>query len=200
MAKLYKVGANYEYASLVVDLPDEADWDLRMFGERRDFQGQSVLDHWEAPPLFWDYPSKPKGAFAGVGYGTIAVASTQLEALGDLFKSCELLPVSVQGDEWFFINPLRVIDCVDRDRSTYQHWMQGQDSGITEIAYKLSRRPDEWFFRLPVHQFKIFTAGANRPSKSDLRAVLLARGVDALTFRDPMSEKDRDWISQLPDE
>ncbi len=92
------------------------------------FDGHSVRDSWQVPPMFIDHPDRPEPDLASANYAPDPiVASAGHEFLArELGDAVEFLPFDpVFPDRWL-ANVIHLADCLDEDRSD---WRIGRSTG-----------------------------------------------------------------------
>ena len=98
------------------------------------WNGKSKLSTWKKPPLEWleddlTEESDKVGDFTAFGGGRLALSELAYSILGEhLDKQAEFLPTTGpnESDEWRILNVLNVLDIMDKSRSKYEIYNDGE--------------------------------------------------------------------------
>lgn len=105
------------------------------------FNGESVLDKWEKPKTeISKGASRRKSDYPYFSVGLPVMSKKALDILLPIMgDAVEILPVDVQGEDYYGINVLKVLDVVDYKKS--DHWFL--PSGVIMVTkYVLTYRDD----------------------------------------------------------
>lgn len=73
----------------------------------------------------------------------VMLATTFDETLSDFKSNFELLPLTLDGREYYLCNVVNVVDCLNRDRSKMNEF-----GGVSHVVFDSSKVPDQGFFKI----------------------------------------------------
>jgi len=156
---------------------DENDW------EKFNFDGTSIKCNWSKIKVktlqevqFSDFPSLIPGV--------PVFSKNALKCLGDLIsESVEVLPLLHEKEEFYAINVIRVLDCVDYEKSEYKKFASsGRIMRFTKYEFYKER-----IINIPI--FKIVDEPSKRPFVSDaFRNCVLENGLKGFEFKEVWSD------------
>jgi hypothetical protein len=99
------------------------------------FDGRPLGDEWE-PVLMESLPTGPRGDFPHLASNVPVITGRAWETLGPhIGEAVEALPVDAQGEQFFALNVLTVLDCVDPERAEFRV-LEGTIVGVRRWALR----------------------------------------------------------------
>jgi hypothetical protein len=132
-------------------------------------QPRSLLSVWQPPSARFirddevlkevpDDPTPPPpylrdGDFSEY-HGVLALSARAREALLPMIgDAAELLPLQCEEGDFYLLNVLQVLDCLDRERSDITYWDDGSIRSVRRFAFQASCLDDKHIFKLPLHNY-----------------------------------------------
>ncbi|KUM54808.1 imm11 family protein [Rheinheimera sp. EpRS3] len=134
--------------------------------EPMDLHGKPIADKWQSIKVSWlTVPGERPlltPDIAAFNATAFAAKTTVCEQLGlHQQESCELLPISVDGEAWSIIHVLTELDAVDEQQSERKIRRGGQfGRGFSKLVLKLNAVSDTPLFRVKGAGLRIFTSSA----------------------------------------
>ncbi len=105
-------------------------------------------------PLGWQQPLEivideedigmPEADISILNVGSFVILSSTFDELLSEFKSnFELLPLTLDGRDYYLCNVVNVVDCLDKEKSKFN-----QFGGVSQVVFDVSKLPDNGFFKI----------------------------------------------------
>jgi hypothetical protein len=128
---------------------------------------RSRLSKWQPPSvrfitdeegLFKEYPETAQPYLRDSDFtmykGAIVLNARAVRVLSPLMgDAVELLPLQCEEGEFWLLNVLQVLDCLDRERTVFTYWPDGDVKGASKIFFQAGCLEDRHIFRLPIHNY-----------------------------------------------
>jgi len=142
--------------------------------------GTRLLNSWEVPDA--EFSRSQPGAevvnFPFFKYGALLCDGAAWGVLRPHVKDeVEVLPVNVEGYDYRLLNPVRVIDCLNKQVCKFSYFTTGKVKSIDNYAFYLEKLHGTYLFKTP-------ELSATRMYATDLfRDLVLAHDLKGLEFR-----------------
>lgn len=193
MTRVFRVKPNVrEFAILLTDFSDEQArrWRQQTLGADW-LEGRSIASQWVPPPVYVYDPRMKHGDVWSITdlVGGFALTGRGRELLDDALWSAELLVLPVEGEQFWVVNPLTIVDCIDSERSQFWPPEDGLPAVVKYPVLSSDRISTVPLFRLPrPHGFEIFCSEGVEPDHVGFRELVAERGVEGLVFEEmPLS-------------
>ena len=128
---------------------------------------RSFLSEWQPPSVrfitdeegrFTEYPETAEPYLRDNDFtmyeGALVFNAHAVSVLSPLMGSAvELLPLRCEEGEFWVLNVLRVLDCLDRERTVFTYFPDGSMKGVIKIFFHAGCLEDRHIFRLPIHNY-----------------------------------------------
>jgi hypothetical protein len=147
--------------------------------------GTTRRDRWIPPPVYSPNPTLERPDAWGMLFlsGCFALNEKACTALAPVLWSAELLPLPLRNETLFVVNVLEVVDCLDRERSSFKR------SGAVDVyAFIAHRVPEAPLFKTPM-SIRLLTPerlGAER----EFRTSVERGGVRGFAFDEVWNDRD----------
>lgn len=152
--------------------------------EELTFDGRPRLAHWKPPGAFVYKPRLKRGNFLALGgCSTFVVDATAAEELADLLeKSGELLPLTVNGEQFYVVNVTQCFDVLDHDHTKWKH--RSKRSSIDRFAFCADRLSVvSPLFKIPENnRSDILTIEGLKDPQDEFKARVEQKGLKGLKF------------------
>ena len=130
---------------------------------------RSFLSEWQPPSVrfitdeegrFTEYPETAEPYLRDNDFtmyeGALVFNAHAVSVLSPLMGSAvELLPLRCEEGEFWVLNVLRVLDCLDRERSVFTYWQNGKIKGVREYVFQTGCLEGRTIFRMPEDNYAI---------------------------------------------
>lgn len=162
------------------------------------FEGIPRASNWIQPDVYIENPLKPAGSFYRFGNNGIAVSKAGDDDFGHLLAAdCELLPMrSEDGTEFYAVNTITCVNCLDKQRSLDVLSANGIPLGISRIIFNEKKLPvcETLLFVVPETAYgHLYTIEREGDQDHEFKAYYEQNGLTGLTFV-------LIWDSELPDD
>jgi len=144
------------------------------------FRGTRLLDTWEVPDAeFWkNQPRAEVVSFPFFEYGALLCDGAAWDVLRlHIEDEVEVLPVDVAGYDYRLLNPVKVVDCLNKQICKFTDFTTGKVKSIDNYAFHLDKLQGTYLFKTP-------ELSATRMYATDLfRDLVLAHGLKGLEFK-----------------
>ncbi len=152
--KIWHLGADVNNFDNLIPIKEE-DWNLLRF------DGIRLSNIWKSIPVRV-IEDRKKSDTPGLSAGIPVFSSRSIEVLNDLMAdSVEILPLRCRKGDYYAINVLNVLDCIDYESSEFKKF---ENSGRIMRFIKYSFKPN---YVNGKHIFKIVDEPVRRPFVSD---------------------------------
>ena len=154
------------------------------------FDGIPKNKEWKQPEgLYISNPMNEKGDFYHLG-GQIALNQKAFLVLKPVLEACcELLPFTFEGDNYYAMNVLNVIDCYDYEKGEYDYMEEGSTKkeniwGVQKYAFNPQNFNDKSIFKDDIFKSRIFTyEGFLSDPEKEFKYLYEKNGLKGLRFR-----------------
>lgn len=174
------------YQSLSIE--DDRLWQ----GDQLTFDCANKADIWTPPDVYILHPKLKRGHFSHLCPGALAVHSSAIEALHDLFEqSGELLPLSHKDDKFWVLNVTECVNALDEDMT---RWILGSSTGvrigIEKYSFHSSRLTETPLFKIPqTCRSEILICEGLRDPTDEFKGRIERLGLKGLNFEEIWRER-----------
>ena len=116
------------------------------------FQGERLGATWKEPAAHLN-PAQPRASvvdFPFFEHGALLCSINAWNILQPyLQEEVELLPVDVEGYNYVLLNPIRVIDCLDRQQSKFTIYKTGRVIEVQHYVFQQEKLNGAYLFKTP---------------------------------------------------
>lgn len=143
--KIYKIKADVNNYQWIV--PSNKD-DIR---EKLFFECQPKKANWQPLDMYVFNPKKKEGNFYSLGgIGALVFDEKALDAMLTIFEMAgEILPINVEGTALYILNVLDCVNCLDKEKSTWDYYEDGSRGRILSYAFHANRMTEGSIFKIP---------------------------------------------------
>ena len=178
--KIYTVTndvTNYRWA-----MPkDEAVWGT----DALFFNGNKKLSSWNSIDFYVDNPLLKKGNTVHIAAGVIAYDELSADKLSYFLEmSGELLPIVVDGENYYLHNITEVINAMDSDETVWNE-RQGVKTHILKYSFHKSRLSEPSLFKIPeTPNADIYAYSGLKDPEDEFYSVYATLGLEGLIFEE----------------
>lgn len=145
------------------------------------FQGERLLPSWQVPEAEMN-PAQPGARvvdFPFFEHGALLCSKAAWGVLEPYLRTeVELLPVNVEGYDYVLLNPIRVIDCLNKQQSRMRYYKDGSVTHIDHYVFDETKLKGTYLFKTPeLTRIYIYATEA-------LREIVEQHQFTGLEFRD----------------
>lgn len=135
--KIYALEVDYDNFKSFI--PKSVDVSLRCKGQRLDWKDTLDIEI-DAEDL-----GMPEADISLLNIGSFVMLRSLFNELFSDFKSdFELLPLSLDGREYYLCNVVNIVDCLDKGKSMFNEF-----GGVSKAVFDASKLPAGKFFKIP---------------------------------------------------
>ena len=189
--KVFKIWADFDFRSLFPYEPEDPRYDELVDESLSLGRSTAWSERWSRPPVHSDSESSPIGNFAHIwGLEDFAIDDRAYEVLHPIFSDCcEFLPfLPYQGKDFYWMNVLTIVDCLDHERTKQKIGKSGKPFGkIEEYHFAPAQFTKATLFRVPKQVTLLTLTGTSHP-QTEFKTLVERLGFTGLSFEEIWSE------------